>query len=214
HYWMGGVATDLWGRTTVPGLLAVGEVACTGVHGANRLASNSLLEGAVFGHRAARALLGDPAAERVPAGPRRTDLVYADRLLGAPGAAGPAAPVPGDGAGAPALSRAALQELMWAHAGLIRDEPGLAHAEAVLTRWAREAGTSSPAPADRTDQPGPAQPGADRATLTTHEDANLLLLARLLTHAARARSTSLGAHFRSDAPESTAPSPELVLETH
>ncbi|WP_293784959.1 L-aspartate oxidase [uncultured Aeromicrobium sp.] len=56
HYLMGGVATDLSGRTTVPGLLAVGEVACTGLHGANRLASNSLLEGAVFGRRVVEAL--------------------------------------------------------------------------------------------------------------------------------------------------------------
>ncbi len=52
HYWMGGVATDLSGRTSVPGLYAAGEVACTGVQGANRLASNSLLEGLVFGRRA------------------------------------------------------------------------------------------------------------------------------------------------------------------
>jgi L-aspartate oxidase len=58
HYCMGGVRTDLWGRTTVPGLYAAGEVACTGVHGANRLASNSLLEGLVFGARA-----GEAAAE-------------------------------------------------------------------------------------------------------------------------------------------------------
>jgi L-aspartate oxidase len=57
HYAMGGVETDLWGRTTVPGLYAAGEVACTGVHGANRLASNSLLEGLVFGARAAQAML-------------------------------------------------------------------------------------------------------------------------------------------------------------
>ena len=55
HYCMGGVRTDLWGRTTVPGLYAAGEVACTGVHGANRLASNSLLEGLVFGARAGEA---------------------------------------------------------------------------------------------------------------------------------------------------------------
>jgi len=58
HYWMGGVVTDLHGRTTVPGLLAAGEVACTGVQGANRLASNSLLEGLVFGRRAVEAFLG------------------------------------------------------------------------------------------------------------------------------------------------------------
>src|SRR5258706_8120866 len=58
HYCMGGIRTDLWGRSTVPGLYAAGEVTCTGVHGANRLASNSLLEGLVFGARA-----GEAAAE-------------------------------------------------------------------------------------------------------------------------------------------------------
>lgn len=59
HYIMGGVETDIWGRTSVKGVYAAGEVACTGVHGANRLASNSLLEGLVFGYRAARAIIGD-----------------------------------------------------------------------------------------------------------------------------------------------------------
>ena len=58
HYMMGGVETDLDGRTSVPGLFAAGEVACTRVHGANRLASNSLLEGLVFGARAGRAMVG------------------------------------------------------------------------------------------------------------------------------------------------------------
>ena len=65
HYCMGGVRTDLWGRTTVPGLYAAGEVACTGVHGANRLASNSLLEGLVFGARAGEAAAGDNSQVKV-----------------------------------------------------------------------------------------------------------------------------------------------------
>jgi L-aspartate oxidase len=61
HYFMGGIRTDLWGRSTVPGLYAAGEVTCTGVHGANRLASNSLLEGLVFGARAGEAAPRDSA---------------------------------------------------------------------------------------------------------------------------------------------------------
>lgn len=63
HYMMGGVKTDLWGRSSIPGLYAAGEVACTGVHGANRLASNSLLEGLVFGERVGRAVIQDRPAE-------------------------------------------------------------------------------------------------------------------------------------------------------
>ena len=77
HYLSGGVLTDLWGATALPGLWAAGEVACTGVHGANRLASNSLLEGMVFGARLAETILagGDgPTADRgagpAPRGPR------------------------------------------------------------------------------------------------------------------------------------------------
>ena len=66
HYVMGGVETDLDGRTSVPGLFAAGEVACTRVHGANRLASNSLLEGLVFGARVGRAMTGVPREANLP----------------------------------------------------------------------------------------------------------------------------------------------------
>jgi L-aspartate oxidase len=68
HYSMGGVRTDLWGRTTLSGLYAAGEVSCTGVHGANRLASNSLLEGLVFGARAGEAALTDSGKWKVESG--------------------------------------------------------------------------------------------------------------------------------------------------
>jgi L-aspartate oxidase len=79
HYMMGGVVTDLYGRTTIPGLYAAGEVASTGVHGANRLASNSLLEGLVFGGRAAADLLNVPI--RLP-GPASSSLqIHYPRIL-------------------------------------------------------------------------------------------------------------------------------------
>jgi L-aspartate oxidase len=98
HYTMGGIATDLQGRSSLPGLYAVGECACTGLHGANRLASNSLAECLVFGRRAALAATGEPAAG-APAQPSEPDV--------------PAKP--GE------ETRAAL----WRHAGLRRDAAGL-----------------------------------------------------------------------------------------
>ncbi|HKF46513.1 MAG TPA: L-aspartate oxidase [Terracidiphilus sp.] len=108
HYLMGGIRTDLDGRTTVRGLYAAGEAACTGVHGANRLASNSLLEGLVFGARAAKAMLADalPAeiVDNVPPG-----LAVLDR-------------------GNEELVDVfvhQLQRSMWAHAGLLRDAASL-----------------------------------------------------------------------------------------
>ena len=117
HYVMGGVETDLWGRTTLPGLYAAGEVACTGVHGANRLASNSLLEGLVFGARAAVAMARPPESGHL-AGPVRE---WAPASLTA-------------AASAPAMaSEEAVRALMWAEVGLLRDRQAMEHAVAMLT---------------------------------------------------------------------------------
>jgi L-aspartate oxidase len=111
HYMMGGIATDLHGRCTLPGLLAVGECSCTGLHGANRLASNSLTECFVFGARAARAAAAEPQSGPTPL---RGDEPGFDPPTQA--ASADAAP------GVPAeQSRAAL----WRFAGLERDGPGL-----------------------------------------------------------------------------------------
>jgi L-aspartate oxidase len=117
HYVMGGVETDLDGRTSVPGLFAAGEVACTGVHGANRLASNSLLEGLVFGARAADAMGADPRDAALPA-----SSVAAAALTGLPGEAVPSA----DDA----------RDLMWSHVGVVRTRSLLEKALAQLQAWA------------------------------------------------------------------------------
>jgi L-aspartate oxidase len=101
---MGGVRADVHGRTSLKGLYAAGEVACTGVHGANRLASNSLLEGLVFGARAAEAMSGEapPANMKSPEPfPQSVETGDGERL------------------------RKNLQQSMWQKAGLLRDAAGL-----------------------------------------------------------------------------------------
>jgi L-aspartate oxidase len=120
HYWMGGIATDVRGRTSLPGLWAVGECASTGVHGANRLASNSLLEAAVFAHRA----VADLAESEVDAVTSRS---YPQRVR-TRRAATPEEP-------ATPFDRRALQALMWRHAGVQRSGEGLRHAASVLATW-------------------------------------------------------------------------------
>src|SRR6185503_7043451 len=119
HYIMGGVDTDEWARTSVPGLYAAGEVACTGVHGANRLASNSLLEGLVFGARAAQAMTEAPRAAPLKSDRVGTGDCPPSRL--------------------PRLSRQPtapdeIRALMWRAVGLFRTRQGLAAAVEALDR--------------------------------------------------------------------------------
>lgn len=121
HYVMGGVATDLDGRTSVRGLFAAGEVACTGVHGANRLASNSLLEGLVFGGRAGVAMASWRDASW--SGPVTTPLSD-------PAPAGPPVALP--------IDEDAIRELMWRHSAVFREGEGLRQALGTL-----EAATAS-----------------------------------------------------------------------
>ncbi len=120
HYMMGGIRTDLDGATNVRGLLACGEAACTGVHGANRLASNSMLEGLVFGIRTVRAAMAlkksaeSSSSKNVLAmnGARKSAPSFSIEELGA--------------------ARNRLQETMWKHAGLVRSGEGLTSALGII----------------------------------------------------------------------------------
>jgi aspartate oxidase len=112
---MGGVATDLDGCTSLPGLFAAGEAACTVVHGANRLASNSLLEGLVFGGRAG-GRMREWSREGWPAAP---STAWVD-------------PPPGGAPVQAAIPESTVRDLMWTHAGVFRDRDGLRRAREVL----------------------------------------------------------------------------------
>jgi L-aspartate oxidase len=129
HYLMGGVRTNLWGETNVPGLYACGEVACTGVHGANRLASNSLLEGLVFGARIVRRTTTLAMSETHQA--NQADFrIFGDQ----PGSSAQTAAEPAT------LNK--LQMLMWNRVGLVRDEAGLREGQIKLAGW--QASTPEP----------------------------------------------------------------------
>ena len=108
---MGGVRTDTYGRTSIPGLYAVGEVACTGVHGANRLASNSLLESLTFAWRCAHLLLSDAKS------------LEASSLDGIP--LNLIRPTPAGLPRTKPISRLELQTLLWTHAGIERNATDL-----------------------------------------------------------------------------------------
>jgi len=177
HYHMGGVVTDADGRTSLPGLWACGELACTGVHGANRLASNSLLEAIVF----ARRIAADIArAETDGSGP-----VLPPTPPQVPGA---------DAAGELAAITRSLRQTMYNYVGLWRDGAGLGEAAEHLVylteRLERLSTTSSAMPAD---------------IVHWGEARNLLLAGRLITEAALRRRESRGAHYRADHPRPATP---------
>ena len=196
HYLCGGIVTDLDGAASLPGLWAAGEAACSGVHGANRLASNSLLEGMVFAFRVVEAI------ERGALGPQatgamRTVLAARDRAGGA--GAGPSIggrtirdwdrPEPialGSGAEGPAgldlaKARASLQRTMTERAGVVRNDASLSMAREAISGCRQRLGTGT----------------ADAAWL---ELANLCDVGAALVEAALERRESRGAHLRDDHP--------------
>jgi L-aspartate oxidase len=172
HYIMGGVLTDVDGRTSLPGLYAAGEVACTGVHGANRLASNSLLEGLVFGARAARAMK------------RRDGPFIASGVDGLTLRRDDAQAAEGEHPSDPDLD---VRDLMWRSVGLFRTAAALR--DAVMQLEPRYLAMQRLIERDR-----PADVGVWRA-------ANLVTLARLIARAALRREESRGAHYRDDFPQ-------------
>ena len=175
HYSIGGVSTDSNGRTSVPGLLAAGEVACTGVHGANRLGSNSLLEGLVFGHRsgreAARTAAGLPRPEPFP--------------LPKPGKDLSPEIVTNTSAGELDLADllSSLKSLLWYKVGVERNGRDLSSALEQLSTW-----TAYPLAADFRD--------VESWTLQ-----NMLQTSWLVTYSALRRAESRGVHYRADHPD-------------
>ncbi|MHB8481933.1 MAG: L-aspartate oxidase [Nitrospiria bacterium] len=171
HFMMGGIQTDLKGRTLIKGLYAAGEVACTGVHGANRLASNSLLEGLVFGTRAGQQILkSSKKIKKTGFNQKAVDRQFKGFLKSLP-------------LSADALDRVSFfcKRIMWKNAGIIRNGKGLSEAYSQLKKW--ECQLLSPC--------------FHRKAM---EVKNMVTVSLLVVKTALDREESLGAHFRSDYP--------------
>jgi L-aspartate oxidase len=174
HYMMGGVKTDLWGHTSIPGLYSAGETGATGVHGANRLASNSLLEGLVFGARAGQAMMNDaPAKKRSTVGLPGSPAPKPGNALAAAATATPEKP-------APSAALLKIRDLMWRYVGILRSGKELT---AVIEQLK-----------------GISLPSSAKPARAEHELHNLHALALLIARSALAREESRGSHYRSDFP--------------
>ncbi len=189
HHQCGGIVTDLSGASSLPGLWAAGETSCTGVHGANRLASNSLLEGMVFGPRAVEAIAdgvdgpGATGAMRAVVTARGEAAAGADDSLHIGGVPLELAPLaPAAAATTPDLAglRDRLQQAMSVDAGVLRSADSLAAAADVVAATLAGVGDA---------------PGVEAA-----EVRNLAQIARVLVGAATARTESRGTHARTDHP--------------
>ena len=174
HYLCGGVLTDTYGRTSIPGLFAVGETACTGVHGANRLASNSLLEALVFAHRMVARLGPELAALPRPTPPMAESRTLVPRM-----------PAPEPLSVPAEQHRDEIRALMWARAGIVRTSAGLAAAEARLTQTAAQVAAAY---------------AEEAPSFPMVEVRNLVTTALLVVRSARSRQESRGLHFTLDYP--------------
>jgi L-aspartate oxidase len=193
HYCMGGIRTDLYGRSTVPGLYAAGEVSCTGVHGANRLASNSLLEGLVFGARAGEAAVGDNLKSEISnlkdeitdfrsAAHENAEIDGLPNIRSGPftsSESSVSSGVPGSQSGRGTEISTAVKKrvkrVMWERVGILRDRDSLQRAIREFEQIAA-------------------------ANLST-SSRNFVTLALLVAKAALWREESRGGHFRTDFPE-------------
>jgi L-aspartate oxidase len=173
HYMMGGVKTDLWGRSSLPGMYAAGETAATGVHGANRLPGNSLLEGLVFGARSGQAMMKDAPVKKKHAG-------------GLPGSIAPnpgalAEAKPHNNAKHPqAAALTKVRDIMWRLVGILRSGKELISAIEQLQSLEL--------------------PKADKHDRPEFELRNMHALALVMAKSALARHESRGSHYRSDFP--------------
>jgi L-aspartate oxidase len=175
HYMIGGVTVDALGRTSVPGLFAAGEVSSSGLHGANRLASNSLLEGLVYGARAGEAASAEVLAESVGADEFRVPAITPLRAMADSGG--------GDAAALDLADiRNSLRAAMWRHVGVERSGESLAEALATVEGWCGYV-----LPRQFADPQG-------------WQLQNMLQVARLMIRGAIRREETRGVHFRADHP--------------